>query len=1500
MLDDSRLKQVLERILRTNQSPEEACRDFPELLPEVRRRLQAGSVIPQFTTVAPADSARTPLATPPPAPGAPLGGARVGRYQIEEEIAHGGMGVVFRAHDFDLGRTLALKVMLEHHQGSPDIERRFRDEAQITGQLQHPGIPPIHELGTLPDGRPFLAMKLIRGRTLADLLRQRPSPSADLPRFVAIFEQICQALAYAHSHQVIHRDLKPGNVMVGVFGEVQLMDWGLAKVLREGRTDQPPTKDAPGSVVETAGLGADDSATQAGAVMGTFAYMAPEQARGEVDRLGKSSDVFGLGAILYHILIGQPPFTGTIGEVKVHAQLGHLQPAYERLQGSCQDDSLIQMARRCLSPRAEDRPGDAGELAAAVRAYLESVQERLRQAEVERAAAEARAAAEVQAREAAQAQAHAEQQARTEAQARARHQRRAQRLTLALAALLAFLACAGVGMGWWLQQQQQAVALRRQQADDKTRQALDQVRQQLEAAWKNDDGAGLGLAKAGADKAVEMAAYADEPFQKEAAEAQQEAHSRLAQWEKNRLLLNEVLNIGLIRDSFFSQTDDKGVLAEGAVLSVEDRLAGAFQRWGVDIDRDPPEDVVARLRAQPDAVVQAVVASLDEWEINRRQNNRPEADRVRLSELADRLDGSPDRREVRRIGRSGTLQNERILAVLVRSCSPYLQLLDAPAGPNIQLLRRHAEELQANAAARPGLSIVTLCCALDGVGEERHAEAVLRAGVTAHPDSAVLLAALAGFLERQHPPRLAEAIECLRALRVQRPGLGTTMARDLLYIGRGAEAQAILADLLRQSPDSPELHNDLGISLLKQGKPDEAVSVYRKLIKSKPDFPSVYLNLGAALHLQGKLDDAEAAYRAAIARRPNYGKAYYNLGFLLADQRRLDEAETAYRKAIEVQPDFAYPYNNLANLLGGRGQRDQALAYYQKALELQPDYAEAYCNLGKILCELKKWAEAEAACRKAIGLKPNFAEAYNNLGNALQGMKKPHEAVAAYRKAIDIKPNYALGYANVGHSLSELKEWDAAVVAYRQAIKFKPDFANAYYDLGTALAALRKRDEAVAAFGQAVHFKPDFAEAYNNLGAVLLELGKLEDAAAAYRKAIEIKKDYGAVYHNLGIVLQKQRKFKDAEAALRKAVELQPDDVASRLRLGAVLRDQRKLFEAEAAFRKAIELKGNDADAYNGLGSTLRNLQKPLEAEAAFRQAINLKPEFSEAYFNLGIALGDQGKRTEAMAAYRKAIAPKVEYGEAWSNLGIDLQQSGQTAEAEEAYQKASRFLPNDALPFNNLGVLLMLQGRFDEALVPLKKALELRPPGHPRHAYSRNQVLECQRWIALDGKLAAVLDGAEKPDSALERIEYGRLCKIKKLYFAAARLHREAFAADPKLAEAEAAANRYAAACCAAIAGCGLGNDADRLDDKERALWRQQALDWLRADLASWSKLLADDKNRGAAAVQQVMTGWQNSPETRCVRDKDSLSKLAENERKKWQELWDDVAELLKRARGG
>ena len=184
------------------------------------------------------DSARVLLRDPGGDEAPPLlpsgGTTRHGRYRILGEIARGGVGIVLRGRDMDLGRDLAMKVLRDDHAGNAELTQRFVEEAQIGGQLQHPGIVPVYELGVDDERRPYFTMTLVHGDTLARLLERRGAPAEDRTRFLRIFERVCDAVGYAHARGVVHRDLKPANVLVGSFGEVQVVDWGFAKVLTRG------------------------------------------------------------------------------------------------------------------------------------------------------------------------------------------------------------------------------------------------------------------------------------------------------------------------------------------------------------------------------------------------------------------------------------------------------------------------------------------------------------------------------------------------------------------------------------------------------------------------------------------------------------------------------------------------------------------------------------------------------------------------------------------------------------------------------------------------------------------------------------------------------------------------------------------------------------------------------------------------------------------------------------------------------------------------------------------------------------------------------------------------------------------------------------------------------------------------------------------------------------------------------------------------------------------
>ncbi|MCB9871859.1 MAG: SUMF1/EgtB/PvdO family nonheme iron enzyme [Planctomycetes bacterium] len=316
-----------------------------------------------------------------------------GKYVVHGELGRGGVGAVHLGHDQELGREVAMKFLHDRYKDNSAVLHRFVEEAQIGGQLQHPGIVPVYDLGMM-DGKPFFTMKLVGGETLASQLAARASWSADRQRFLGIYEQVCQAMAYAHARGVVHRDLKPANIMIGAFGEVQVVDWGMGKLI-DVASPEPGSATAPEGGCAAGRTTPSDSAIRSrserqpslvGSIMGTPPYMPPEQAMGRVDRMDERSDVFALGAILCEILTGQPPYVGPPELLLAMAAKADLGAAMDRLSQCAADADIVALTRRCLARDMEDRPRTAALVAGAVRDHLERVEQRAHDALVRSAA----------------------------------------------------------------------------------------------------------------------------------------------------------------------------------------------------------------------------------------------------------------------------------------------------------------------------------------------------------------------------------------------------------------------------------------------------------------------------------------------------------------------------------------------------------------------------------------------------------------------------------------------------------------------------------------------------------------------------------------------------------------------------------------------------------------------------------------------------------------------------------------------------------------------------------------------------------------------------------------------------------------------------------------------------------------------------------------------------------------------------------------------------------
>jgi serine/threonine-protein kinase len=627
-------------------------------------------------------------------------------------------------------------------------------------------------------------------------------------------------------------------------------------------------------------------------------------------------------------------------------------------------------------------------------------------------------------------------------------------------------------------------------------------------------------------------------------------------------------------------------------------------------------------------------------------------------------------------------------------------------------------------------------------------------------------------------------------------------------------------------------------------------------------------------------DPQRAALRDAVLRRDRSALVQWaaadevralppvTLVLLAADLAEIggaSEATALLRRAQEQHPGDFWINHQLAYHLGKMHppQRDEAIRFYTAAVALRPKSPGARLNLGNALSGSGRLDEAAGAARKAIELKPDYAEAHCNLGLALADKGRLDEALAAVSQAIALKPNLAEAHNNLGIALQRKGLFGEAVAAYRRAVDLKPGHAGFHTNLGSALTDQGRLDEALAACRQAIALQRDYAEAYNILGLALQRKGRLDEAVAGCRRAIELKPDYPEAHFNLGLALAGQGRLDEAAAAYRRATELRSAYAEAHCNLGVALDRQGRHDEAVAAYRRATELKPDLVRAHLNLGIALQRKGRLGEAFTAYRRVLDLKPDDADAHYDLGNALREQGQLDEAVASYRRALVLKPDYAEAHCNLGCTLRQ----------------------------------QGKFAQALTALERGHELgsRRPDWPYP--SARWVEEHRRLGELAGRLPAVLRGEAQPADTVEWSAYALLCYDQRHYVAAARLLAGALTAGPKLADDLKAGLRYDAACAAARAGCGRGADADPIDDAERVRWRQQALEWLRADLVAYGKLLEGDQPQVRRFVLHRLRGWQDHSDLAGLRDPAAVTKLPADEQDACQQLWAEVQALLGKA---
>jgi serine/threonine-protein kinase len=915
--------------------------------PSIRRSLAAVAAAPIGSTlvglVFGPDGDANPDRTSSYAVGAPTSDGQ--RFRILRPHAQGGLGAVFVALDGELHREVALKQILDRHADDPTSRARFVLEAEITGGLEHPGIVPVYGLGMYADGRPYYAMRFIKGDSLKEAIERFHADEAlkhdpgrralELRKLLRRFLDVCNAIGYAHSRGVLHRDLKPGNVIVGKHGETLVVDWGLAKA--RGRADgDEPAEERPLTPSPASG----SAETLPGQVLGTPAYMSPEQASGDPEALGAASDVYSLGATLYCLLTGRAPFKGDIGSVLRAVRRGAFPPP--RASDPSVDRALEAICLKAMALRPPDRYASA-------RALSEDVERWLADEPVSAW--------------------------REPLPRRARRWARRNRTAVTAGAAAAAMALVGLSAVLLVQAQANRALAAKNLDLSLANRRVTQANQELQRAnvALTDSNARERAARSQAQQRFDVAREAIEAYYTGVSE---EVLLRQPELEALRAkLLGTALEFYRKLQTTLQQSGEADLRARAGLADATYRVAeltdaiGSKPKAGEGfrqalalyeaLARAHPDDpdlrrrlslchngygLVLREVGDPAGALRAFVTARD----LRRDLIRRRSEDIDIRRLANVLDNLGDlQRETGRPAEALATYRE------ANALWEALHEADSDAEPSRNGLARNYQNL-----ARLQGELGQVRVALESFGRARD---LLRGLIESHPtivgyrsDLAALLSNLGMLLFKSGSPAEAlRAWEQYRALNEELVRLRPTVTRF-----RRSLAQA---------------HNNIGVAQKALGRPDAALASY-----------------GQARDLQEQL---VRTYPAVTEYRRALAGTYSNISVLFQESGRPDEALEASRRALALQEelvgagtsfaryrrDLALSLSNLGALLGSLDRGDEAVRHLERALALQralmadepgilqyaADLAESYASLGVVLSRLGRRDEAWTALERA-------------------------------------------------------------------------------------------------------------------------------------------------------------------------------------------------------------------------------------------------------------------------------------------------------------------------------------------------------------------------------------------------------------------------------------------------------------------------------------------------------------------------------------------------------
>ncbi|MDP7034782.1 MAG: tetratricopeptide repeat protein, partial [Planctomycetota bacterium] len=1050
----------------------------------------------------------------------------------------GAMGKVLSATDPEIGRPVAIKILHPDRESHWRGIAKFRREAQITGRLDHPNIVPVYDMGPTPDGSYYFVMKQVSGRSLAEELREirrfmrgRPERYDGIPMLGA-FLKICDAMAFAHSRRIIHRDLKPGNFMIGSFGEVLVMDWGLAKDLSEAQEDPGLERSFR---EETRKIESDDLGfkTKDGMILGTPAYMPPEQAAGKIEEIDERSDLYSLGATLYEILTLFPPFLGKSAvEVLARVQNTSLVPPSVRNPEANVPRELEAVVLKAMASDPKLRYVSITDLQADIEAYREG-------------------------RTLSAAEYSWVQRVRKWI---GRHQAVSAVTSLALLGFVCFFTVSNL-----MDSRRTEEAFREAVASAKR--LCDEVGEMV--VWESaelevDPDTGL----------VKREGPEEKKSRERAIRNYLEAASRLEKALELRPRREEVrrerARIGRAIGQMAMVGRD-GLLAREAFR----RLS----RYGEN------SESVAKLLASVDAMETEVL----DW--RRKRLERILADLALGLNRADRPLGSPLLEDyVLEAVRYRDPQTLRILAENLRELIAKAEEgIASDSKPVWQQPERDRAKFVCEVLGRlelPGC-VAPLTGWLDVVDDPQLAVAAGVALCNTRDANAQphLLAARDRFginsffwkQVRQYTNRLPGV-----DLVVDSMSLDQLQKLAQIQADRGEHRQAVetYTRILESRSDERSsarafrvnLHANRGTLHYQMSNLDAALGDFNEAIRLNPRWGRIYNNRGLVFMKRKSYEAALADFNKAIEFDPEDAAATVNRGNLLLEIGNLEAALRDYNRAIEINPNDLMIYNNRGSVFSSLGELEKALADFNHILDRDPKYVRAYANRAWVFVKREDFDAAIADYSRAIELDPKTYQAYHNRGIMFREKGDLDAAIADFSQAIQVNPEFAPAYVSRGRMFMQRNELDAALENFNKAVSVDRNNVHAFTNRAQVFMKRKQLDLALQDCDRAFEIDSKNAVALDMRVQVRAEMKDYSGALVDSDRLIELDPKFRNAHNRRAFIKRKLGRHEEALGDLDTEIRLFPKSAIPYYNRGLLHKFRGRHEQAAEDFRRHLDL----------------------------------------------------------------------------------------------------------------------------------------------------------------------------------------------------------------------------------------------------------------------------------------------------------------------------------------